>query len=221
VQRWNSIPFERPYQRTHDLVRFLRAAFNGERIDEDFETFTVRGFRQGSPPEIPPPIVIAALQEKMLRLAGREADGAMINWVSAEDAGRLARIVRSENRGAEIIDRIMVCPSDDRAAIYRLLRPLVASYTSVGVYRRFHTWLGRGDALADTWRAWDAGDRSLAAEAVPDEVIDELCVHGSPEQCRAHIRRYIDHGVTTPVIALMRPDGLDLRAALHALAPSS
>ena len=90
----------------------------------------------------------------------------------------------------------------------------------VGVYRRFHTWLGRGDALADTWRAGTRAIALVAAEAVPDEVIDELCVHGSPEQCRAHIRRYIDHGVTTPVIALMKPDGLDLRAAIHALAPS-
>ena len=32
VENWNGIPFDRPYQRTRDVVEFLRAAFRGERI---------------------------------------------------------------------------------------------------------------------------------------------------------------------------------------------
>ena len=45
VERWNDIPFERPYYKTRDMLRFLRKALTGERIEEQYETFKVRGFR--------------------------------------------------------------------------------------------------------------------------------------------------------------------------------
>src|SRR5438045_2458447 len=85
VERWNDIPFEKPYQHTRDMVRFLRAALSGEKVDQEYETFRVRGFRLQRAPEVQPPILIAALRPGMLRLAGREGDGAIINWLSADD----------------------------------------------------------------------------------------------------------------------------------------
>src|SRR3954468_7511477 len=75
VERWNGIPFEEPYKRTRDMVRFLRLALAGEKVDEQFDTFTVRGFRLTRLPEQIPPILVAALRPGMLRLAGREGDG--------------------------------------------------------------------------------------------------------------------------------------------------
>ena len=32
VERWNDIPFEEPYKKVRDIVRFLRAALTGEKI---------------------------------------------------------------------------------------------------------------------------------------------------------------------------------------------
>src|SRR4029453_19275593 len=32
VGRWNGIPFEQPYQRTRDMVRFLRRALSGDKM---------------------------------------------------------------------------------------------------------------------------------------------------------------------------------------------
>src|SRR5690242_20545413 len=74
VERWNGIPFEQPYQKVRDMVRFLRAALAGEKVSEEYETFTVKGFKLGVVPEQQPRILIAALREGMLRLAGREGD---------------------------------------------------------------------------------------------------------------------------------------------------
>ena len=45
VERWNGIPFEEPYKRTRDTLRFLRVALAGEKVTETYETFTVDGFR--------------------------------------------------------------------------------------------------------------------------------------------------------------------------------
>src|SRR3954469_24493416 len=74
VERWNAVPFERPYQRVRDTLRFVRAAMTGEKIKEDYETFSINGFRLTTPPPKPVPILVAALRSGMLKLAGREAD---------------------------------------------------------------------------------------------------------------------------------------------------
>jgi len=44
VERWNDIPFEEPYKKTRDLVRFLRTALTGEKVKQEYDTFTIRGF---------------------------------------------------------------------------------------------------------------------------------------------------------------------------------
>ncbi len=40
VERWNGMKFDKPYQRVRDTIRFLRAALTGEKVDEEYETFT-------------------------------------------------------------------------------------------------------------------------------------------------------------------------------------
>jgi probable F420-dependent oxidoreductase len=215
VERWNGIPFEEPYRRTRDVVRFLRHALTGEKVDESYDTFTVRGFRLGRKPEVIPPILIAALRPGMLRLAGREGDGTIINWLSADD---VAKVVPEVGPGKEIVARIFVCPSTDTAAVRAAGRFAVAAYLNVPVYAAFHEWLGRGPILKPMWDAWQAGDRKAATAAIPDEVVDDLIVHGSPEECRAHIQRYVDNGVTTPALAILN-FGIDVRQAVRDLAP--
>jgi probable F420-dependent oxidoreductase len=95
VERWNSIPFEKPYQRVRDTLWFLRRALAGERVDEAWETFEVRGFRLERPPEVQPPILLGALRPGMLRLAGREADGAIINWLGSRDVPRVVAEIQT------------------------------------------------------------------------------------------------------------------------------
>jgi len=73
----------------------------------------------------------------------------------------------------------------------------------VPAYAAFHQWLGRGETLREMNEKWAAGDRAGAAAAVPDEVIDALVLHGTPESCRAQVRAYADAGVRTPVLAVL------------------
>lgn len=217
VERWNDISFDRPYQRTRDMIRFLRDSLTGARVDKEYETFTVRGFKLGRPLESVPPILVGALRPGMLRLAGREGDGAIINWLAADDVARVAAEVGEDK---EIVARIFVCPSEDEKMVRALGRHAIAAYLNVPVYAAFHEWLGRGPVLEGMWSAWKVGDRKAATEAIPDEVVDQLIVHGSPEECRAHVQRYVDNGVTTPALALLA-FGIDTRQAMRDLAPSA
>lgn len=218
VEAWNGIPFEEPYRRTRDVVRFLRSALAGEKVSGEFDTFSVRGFRLGVVPEQPVPVLVAALREGMLRLAGREGDGVVVNWLSADDVRRVVPHVYEAGPGKEVVARIFVCPSEDADAVRAAGRFAVAAYLNVPVYAAFHEWLGRGERLAPMWEAWKAGDRKAAAAAVPDDVVDELVVHGSPGACRDHVQRYVEAGVTTPVLAVL-PFGTDPRQAARDLAP--
>jgi probable F420-dependent oxidoreductase len=215
VSRWNDVAFEEPYRRVRDTVRFLRAALAGEKVDEQFDTFRVRGFRLARPVEHPPPIFLAALRPGMLRLAGREADGVIINWLSADD---VATVVPELGADIPVAARIFVCPSEDADMVRAVGRRMIAAYLNVGVYAAFHRWLGRGEQLEPMWAAWQAGDRKAALAAIPDEVVDALVVHGSYDQCRAHVGRYVANGVTIPVMAVI-PLGVALEDAVAGLAP--
>ena len=141
---------------------------------------SIDGFRLGIRPEQPPTILIAALREGMLRLAGTEADGTIINWLAPNDAPKVAEIIKQFGDAKEIVARIFVCPSENAEVVRRAARHAIAAYLNVPVYAAFHAWLGRSAQLEPMWSHWRAGDRQAALVAIPDEVVDELIVHGSP-----------------------------------------
>jgi len=208
VRSWNSIDPARPYQRADETLQVLRRALNGERVDFAGETLTVRGLRLERPPATPPLLVLAALRRGMIRLAARAADGIMINWLSANDVRTVAAEYAAAGGRGQIVDRIMVCPNPDADHVRRAVKPLIARYLSVPGYAEFQRWLGRGEELSDMWEAWAAGDRDAAATAVPDSLVDELVVHGTPEQCREGLAAFVSAGVTMPVVAVL-PHGVD------------
>ncbi len=218
VERWSGIPFTRPVARVNDVVRFLRHALAGERVQGDFETITTSGFRLQQAPAEPPALLVAASSPNMTRFAVAEADGVVINWVSASDVERLAELPSDRARVTMVV---VVCPVDDRAAVDAVARPLVASYLVAPAYAGVQRRVGRGPALAAMWDAWDRGDAPGARRALPDAVIDELIVWGPPSECAsrlAAIQR--DTGARVVTMALL-PDGVTFEEAAHAYAPGT
>jgi len=187
-------------------------------VSEDYDTFSVKGFKLGIVPEKQPKILIAALREGMLGLAGREGDGAILNWLGADDVPTVTPHVHQGGADKEVVARIFVAPTTDRDLVLEYGRFFIAAYLTVPVYAEFQRWLGRADVLQPMWDHWAAGDRKAALSAIPESVVDDLIIHGTPEQCRDHIARYQANGVTTPVIAML-PFGIDQRQAIRDLAP--
>jgi probable F420-dependent oxidoreductase len=219
VERWNGIPFDRPLQRVRDMARFLRAALAGDKVTNRYETFAVDGFRLGLVPDPPPRLLVAALRPQMLRLAGRESDGAILNWLGPGDVATVTPYVHAAGPGKEIAARIFVAATADAATARGIGRRALTAYLNVPVYRAFHQWLGRGDRLAAMWAAWAAGDRRGALAALDDDLVDELVVHGAPEACRDRLAQYAEAGVHTPILALL-PTGGDLRETVRGLGPT-
>ena len=215
VERWNGITYERPFARTRDVLRFVNRALDGEKIDEDFPTFSVHGFKLSRPVTARPRILLGALRPAMLHLAGTEADGAILNWLAAEDVATCRAEVGLDKA---IAARLFVVPTADVDLARTVGRRMISSYLTVNAYAEFHRWLGRGEALTPMWDAWAVGDRKLANAAIPDEVVDALIIHGSFDACREHVERYVEAGVSMPTIAIV-PVGVTLEEAIVGLAP--
>jgi len=203
VGAWNSVEFTEPYARSRDMLRFLKSALAGELVDHDYGTFAVSRFRLERPPATPPQVLLAALRPGMLRLAAAEADGVILNWLSPADVGTALAETKAAPTGFDVAARIFVCPTDDAGYARAVARRLIAAYLTVPAYAAFHRWLGRGETLTPMWAAWAAGERKAALAAIPDEVVDDLIVHGTPAECRSKVEAYAAAGVTVPVMALL------------------
>ncbi len=232
VESWNGGTFSRPATRVRETVEFLRRVFAGERVVFEGETFTVQGFRLSRIPTAPIPIHVAALRPAMLRVAGQVGDGAIINWLSAEDVKKSVAVVREAAQKAgrdpeavEITARLFVCVDPPSEATETGIRRHINTYLNVPVYKAFHEWLGRTEALGPMWQAWESGDRKGAVAAIPESVIDELILRGSVDNIHAHVKRYMEAGVTTAFLQLQSFDKDPavkrdrLLKALRALAP--
>ncbi|MDR2983542.1 MAG: LLM class F420-dependent oxidoreductase [Nocardiopsaceae bacterium] len=216
VEQWNSIPFDAPYRRSRDTLRFLKAALTGEKITEQYETFAVNGFRLERPPSVAPDLALAALRPQMIKLAADEAGAAITNWLSPADVPKVRSAAGAD---CELIARIFVLPTTDTDLARTIGRRLVTGYLTVPAYAAFHDWLGRGELLTPMQEKWAAGDRRGASAAIPDEVIDDLVIHGDLETCRERVDAYRAAGLDTPVIAIVSPPGMDVAEAVRGLAP--
>lgn len=221
AEQWNGASFTRPYQRVRDTLRFLADAFDGKVIDHDYGTFEVSRFRLGLIPEKRPAVLIAALRERMLRLAGTDADGAIVTWLTAADVARVTPLVHDGGDGRRIVARIWAAPTSDSDAAHRIARRTAAAFLSGPVMRASHEWLGRGALLAEAWQRWDEGDYKASAAALPIELLDELVVHGTPADIHRRVDDYRAAGVDVPVLALLPVADVDLTEAARELAPQS
>ena len=208
VESWNGVPFQQPLTRVRDTVSFLRQVFAGEKARS--EPFGVRGFRYARRSAPPPPIFIAALQKKMLALAGSAGDGVIINWLGANDVPKVVQVAKDAARAAgrdpdalEVVARIFVIPTTNDALVRLLGRRAIAGYLTTPVYSAFHRWLGRGAAFRPMQEAWQSGDRQSATELVPDAALEDLFVTGDAHACIEGIEAYCRAGVTVPVINIM------------------
>ncbi|MBB4920447.1 LLM class F420-dependent oxidoreductase [Streptosporangium saharense] len=215
----NGIPFTEPFKRTRDVVRFLKRALNGEYVTGPFDTFEITGYRLPWVPVEPPKVIVGALRPGMLRMGFEEGDGAISNLLAASDVPKIVEAVGPQPPGKELVVKVFVCPSDDPHFVRRATRPFLAWILNREPYRRFQEWLGRGEALAEVHRLWDAGDTEGAARALPGEVVDELFVNGTPEECRERIARFHRPGVTSLQLYVSLPPGVagDPEAVLRVL----
>jgi F420-dependent oxidoreductase-like protein len=131
--------YARPFTRTAETLRALRALMRGEAIDLQGEEVRVRGRLAIESP--PVPVLIAALGPRMLELAGREADGTVL-WmvgpktVGAHIAPRIRDAAAKADRPApRIVAGVPVCVTADAAAARAFATQKLGVYGGLPAYR--------------------------------------------------------------------------------------
>jgi probable F420-dependent oxidoreductase len=191
VERWNGIPFHKPLSKVSETIDFLRPALAGEKV--------AGGFRLERPPEAPIPIIVAALRGKMLAMAAAKAEGAFTNFLPLGGLPRITEPLAEAPPRFELLCRFFCLPGP-RERIEGIARFMFASYATVPVYERFFRWLGHGEAIDEMVEAWRARDRDRALAAAPWELIEEIMILGEPDEMVARIQRYVDGGITLPIL---------------------
>jgi probable F420-dependent oxidoreductase len=207
VENWNGIPFRRPLAKVSETIDYLRTVLAGERGPG--------GFRLAVPPAGPVPIVLAALRDRMLRLAAEKADGAFTNFLPLSGVGQVVRAFGRPDR--ELACRFFSIHGPDDEALAAAQRTFVA-YATVPVYAEFFRWLGHGDAIDRLVEAWQAGDRKRAVELAPEALIRETFLLGPVEAQRERLAEFAAAGIDTAVLAISCPPA-DLPGIIDAFAP--
>jgi probable F420-dependent oxidoreductase len=207
VERWNGVKLEEPLKRMRDTITFMRQALSGEKMAMTVGPYDIKGFRMGRPVDTPP-IYVAALREQMIRLGASLGDGIITNYISPDDTPRIAKIANEAANKAgkpapDIACRIFCILTEDRQVAQMIGRYIVSGYLTTPFYYAFHEWLGRGEALSPMMKAWQARERQQALGLVPEQVVDDIFVFGSPAACKEKIRDYVAQGITTPVLQLI------------------
>ena len=216
VERWNQIPFEKPLTRVRETVEILRTVLAGERGPG--------GFKLETPLEKPPPIYVAALRARMLRLGGAVGDGTFVNFLPLVNVEQVVSEIRAGEREAgkqpgssDVVCRFFCIPQPAAEAM-SLARWMFAAYATVPVYEAYFRWLGWGEAIDPMVEAWRAGDRQRALEAAPEELIQEIFIFGDAGEQKLRLAEFTENGITTAVLTPICPPE-ELAGMIDALAP--
>jgi len=221
VEQWNGLTFVPGLAQMREAVQVIRGVLSGERVNFDGRFYTIRNFRlQIPPPPQPVRIVLAALGDEALRLAGEIADGVLMNWIGPEtvphavaelEAG--AKRVGRTLDGFEIGAFIRTCVTDAPEPARQALARDITGYTTVDAYAAYFRASGFADDVDATQTAWKAGDRAGAVGKLSPRLLDALGVVGPEAYCRARVAEFARAGLTMPVVVPFAAEG-DRKASI-------
>ena len=205
----------KPLKAMEETITVLRRLLNMERVSFEGEFVQVNGIEldvvhgRREPRNVP--IYIGATGNKMIEMTGRLADGIVLNYcvpVEYNDQAieQLEKGLKQSGRKLEDFDRpqLVVCSVDeDHDKAIDTTRELLTQYlaqqphiahasgVSMDVVESIQAILG-----------WPATHEQIQAakHLVPDDLIHRITASGTPDEAKAKVQEYIDHGCTCPIL---------------------
>ena len=183
-----------------------------------------QGFLQQPAVVVPAPVYVAANTVETAAVAGEVGDGLMpfLTPRSALPALVLAAREAAARAGRSLNDCACVLSiptflSDDRAAARSAARYNLAFFAALPNYRRQWRRAGFGAAMDAIRALGDAPSRREVAALIPDALIEEVCVFGTANDCRAQLAAFHAVGADMPVLAVSPVNGERLAATREAI----
>ncbi len=182
VENWHGLAFKEQLRRVGNYADDLKSKLKR---------------REGLPPPFSSlrgdvPIFIAGVGDQMVSLAKKKADGVLFFMRPFSDVVTKCR--RLASTSFSVCANVISCVSEDPAVAEAGARKTVAFYLARGeAYSRLLGLLSPrkvGDAIAAVRGEWLKGRRETAASLVPDELLREVAIFGTPSDCRKRIEEY-------------------------------
>jgi alkanesulfonate monooxygenase SsuD/methylene tetrahydromethanopterin reductase-like flavin-dependent oxidoreductase (luciferase family) len=162
-----------------------------------------------------PPIVIAALRNKMVALAGEIGDGVVFANASrsamAQSLAALPEAKRADP-GFFIGNMIPTCISDDVEAAKAVNRRTLTSYVQMPNYNKYWRACGYEDEMEQVSRAVAEGRREDVPRYITDRWLSDVSLFGPPARVREGLEAWRAAGITTPIVVPSSASGNQLRA---------
>jgi len=212
VDEWHGREFTKPLTTTRDFIEIFRRAISGEKTSMETGTLRTRNFRLAIDPKADLPIWLAAINDRMLRLAGAIADGVFLTWCPPSEVQQKLEMVRSGavevGRDPSDIEVVLSFwgfegEAEDVSLVRERCRRSVLAYAMVPTHRS--AFLQAFPTLGEAAAAWEAGDREKALGLTGDDVVDSMCAVGPPGVVSDRVGQYADAGVDLPIVFVVGP----------------
>ena len=205
----HGLPFSKPVQHLRDCVDIIRILLRDGAVSYQGSAINIKRFEFWFQPyrkEIP--IVLGAVNPKMLQICGEIAQGAMLVFSTVEHTRMAAENValgaRSAGRDPKDVDlsSLVTCSvSDDKDEAREPMRNAVARYAhQLPRYRMMMEEAGFAEEVQAVVRAMEEGDRERALSLVPDGLVDKMALLGTAEECHEQLQKFRQAGLTLPII---------------------
>lgn len=237
VEGWHGQPYGKPLVRTREYVEIVRAiwarkeplAYKGDEYQIPIEGGT--GLGKPLKITIHPlrsriPIYLAAIGPKNIELAGEIADGWLpIFFAPAREQAYLAPLdkglaKRTSSEPFDIAPVVTVVVGDDVQACRDSVKPNLALYIGgMGARgKNFYNDLARRygyEAAAEQIQdLYLDGKPKAAAAAVPDALVDDVCLCGPKERIAEQLATWKASRATTLIVGASQPEALRVMAEL-------
>jgi alkanesulfonate monooxygenase SsuD/methylene tetrahydromethanopterin reductase-like flavin-dependent oxidoreductase (luciferase family) len=201
VEGLHGYKFSRPLKRMQEYVEIIRLTLSGKKIDYSGEIFSLNGFTLLiKPPRQNIPIYIAAINQKMIELTWKIADGVIFYLRPISEMKNTIAKMQSK-RTIDVACQFITCVSEDEQLAKDRARKTLAFYISVGdIYRRFLAENGFKKETDSIYSQYLKSGLKSNHESVTDAMLESLAICGTPEQCKEQLRRTYDAGITHPII---------------------
>ena len=210
VEDFHGDKFEKPIKRMKEYVEIIRLILSGKTINYSGEIFSLENFSLLiKPPRNIIPIYLAAVNQKMVELTWKIADGVIFYLrPKSEIKSTLVRMQSEKKIDASL--QIITCVNEDSEKAMIRAKKTLAFYISVGkIYREFLASHGFENETKNIFEEYEKNGLQSNHELVPESMVCELCIAGTPDESKTQLRQFRETGIDLPIIQFNPTDSVE------------
>jgi len=210
VEDFHGDKFERPLKRMKEYVEIIRLILSGKTVNYSGEIFSLENFSLLiKPPRDRIPIYLAAVNQKMVELTWKIADGVIFYLrPKSEIKTTLAKMQNQKKIDSSL--QIITCVNVDSVKAMVRAKKTLAFYVSVGkIYREFLASNGFENETKNIFEEYEKNGLQSIYELVPESMVNELCIAGTPAESKTQLRQFRETGIDLPIIQFNPTDNVD------------